>query len=195
MSIGQRVRARREELGLSQEAVARGADISLRAVTDLELGISTNPHYLTLKGLANALDTSITALVGEEESSPKKVQAPLPLSFAETQGEGQGERRDYDVPREVLRLLESTRTNVSLKTVEQEGLWTLLGGVSDLHRLTSWLIERWEDDEALVRDLYEAQSKLAEWRQDIVEEMRARRMERALNKWRAEYEEASLREA
>lgn len=70
MAIGQRIRARRVELGLSQEEVARRADISLNAMGKLETGFTTDPHYSTLSAVARALDTTVAGLVGEEEAVP-----------------------------------------------------------------------------------------------------------------------------
>jgi transcriptional regulator with XRE-family HTH domain len=68
MAIGPRVRERRIALGLSQEQLARRADISLNAMGKLETGRITDPHYSTLSGIAHALGTTVAELVGEEES-------------------------------------------------------------------------------------------------------------------------------
>jgi transcriptional regulator with XRE-family HTH domain len=66
MAIGPRVRERRIALGLSQEQLARRADISLNAMGKLETGRIIDPHYSTLSGLAHALGTTVAELVGEE---------------------------------------------------------------------------------------------------------------------------------
>ena len=65
MDIGKRVRTARKSAGLSQEALARQAEMSLRALNSLERGESSDPHYSTLVGIADALDMSIGELLGE----------------------------------------------------------------------------------------------------------------------------------
>ena len=63
--LGERLRTLRKERGLSQEALARRADIGLRGYGDLELGHATDPHISTLRGIARALDVSVEDLVKE----------------------------------------------------------------------------------------------------------------------------------
>jgi transcriptional regulator with XRE-family HTH domain len=65
MNIGQRIRTRRTEQGLSQEALARRADVSLKVVSRLETGGITDPHYSTISRIAHALDASTSELLGE----------------------------------------------------------------------------------------------------------------------------------
>ena len=67
MTIGSRVRERRKGRGLSQEQLASQAGLTWSAVQRLEAGQVTDPHYSTLRGIADVLDTSIGELVGEEE--------------------------------------------------------------------------------------------------------------------------------
>ena len=68
MDIGGRVRARRRDLNMSQEALARRAGVTLNAISLLERGVSSDPHYSTLAGLAGALGASIAELVGETDA-------------------------------------------------------------------------------------------------------------------------------
>jgi transcriptional regulator with XRE-family HTH domain len=88
--LGERIRAVRMARGISQEALARGADVSLNLVNKLERGVITDPHYSTLSGIASALGVSVEDLVREpvplgeppkEESGPKVVtgSARIPL--------------------------------------------------------------------------------------------------------------------
>lgn len=65
MVLGPRMRERRTALGLSQEAVAREAGVSLNLVSKLERGVVTDPHYSTLVGLAGALGVAVDELVRE----------------------------------------------------------------------------------------------------------------------------------
>lgn len=70
MSIGERVRARRQDLQLSQEEIARRAGVSLNQVNRLERGEITDPHFSTLRGLAKALGLPVEVLVKEESLPP-----------------------------------------------------------------------------------------------------------------------------
>jgi len=64
----------RKDLGLSQEALARGAGVSLNLINKIERGVVVDPHYSTLAGIADALQTSVANLTGEETSG--KALAP-----------------------------------------------------------------------------------------------------------------------
>jgi len=84
VDVGNRIRDRRKALSLSQEALARRADVSLNLINKLERGVITDPHYSTLIGVARALGmSSIAELVGEGkagEPSPKVRAALSPSS-------------------------------------------------------------------------------------------------------------------
>jgi transcriptional regulator with XRE-family HTH domain len=112
VTIGDRVRAKRKALRLSQEAVARRAGLSLNQVNRLERGEITDPHYSTLSGLAKALGTPISELIGE---------SALPLGSAP----GPGAAEDLiDDSRVVEQLAEETR-RPELE-VELTNLWKSL---------------------------------------------------------------------
>ncbi len=66
MSLQSRIRDRRKELNLSQEAVARLAGVSLNLINKIERGAITDPHYSTLNSVAGALDMSLSDLLLEE---------------------------------------------------------------------------------------------------------------------------------
>ena len=69
MGIGERIKEARKRAGLSQEEVARRADIGVFSVSRLERGEVTDPHISTLENLARALGVSVLYLyAGEEES-------------------------------------------------------------------------------------------------------------------------------
>jgi transcriptional regulator with XRE-family HTH domain len=70
MALSERLRSLRKERGLSQEAVARRADIGLRAYGELERGIATDPHFSTLAGIARALGLTVAEVVGEKPNVP-----------------------------------------------------------------------------------------------------------------------------
>jgi transcriptional regulator with XRE-family HTH domain len=75
------IRTARKARGLSQEAVARRADISLNLMGRIELGTVKNPHYTTLHGIAHALDMTVDELV-EGQRSSGKASAPPPSEAA-----------------------------------------------------------------------------------------------------------------
>ena len=87
MVLSERLRSLRQAQGLSQEAVARRADMGLRGYSDLERGVATDPHYSTLAAIAQALGTTVAELVGEETAAPK---ASAPPSEATTGLEFEG---------------------------------------------------------------------------------------------------------
>ena len=78
MDFGSRIRAARRAAGLSQEELARRADMSLKGMGDIERGVIPDPHFSSLSKIANGLGISIGELL-EEPSSPK---APAPTSSA-----------------------------------------------------------------------------------------------------------------
>jgi transcriptional regulator with XRE-family HTH domain len=53
----------REKLGLSQEKLARLADVSNNTVINMEAGKQKNPTIDTLKKIANALNISVEDLI------------------------------------------------------------------------------------------------------------------------------------
>jgi transcriptional regulator with XRE-family HTH domain len=75
------IRTARKARGLSQEAVARRADISLNLMGRIELGTVRNPHYRTLHGIAHALGMTVDELV---EGTPGKASAPPDTGPAES---------------------------------------------------------------------------------------------------------------
>ena len=75
MDFAGRIRAERKARHMSQEALARQAGMSLRALNGLERGEAVDPHYSTLARLADALNISVGDLL-EEPGLPGKGQAP-----------------------------------------------------------------------------------------------------------------------
>lgn len=65
------LRERRKELGMSQEEVARRAGVSLNLINRLERGVVADPHISTLFGIASALDTKVSVLIGENQVERK----------------------------------------------------------------------------------------------------------------------------
>lgn len=65
-ALGAAVKARREELGLTQEAVALRAELHQRWVSNVENG-KRNPSYASLRRLAAGLDLSASDLIARAE--------------------------------------------------------------------------------------------------------------------------------
>jgi transcriptional regulator with XRE-family HTH domain len=66
LALGAAVRARREELGLTQEGVALAGDLHQRWVSNLENGWR-NPSYASLRRLAASLRLSASELIARAE--------------------------------------------------------------------------------------------------------------------------------
>ena len=82
-TLGERIRAARQAAGLSQEKLAERLGLTRQAVTKWETGQSA-PSTENLLHLAEVLGVPVTALLGEEASSPPLAGQPLRiLSFRE----------------------------------------------------------------------------------------------------------------
>lgn len=65
-ALGLAVKARREELGLTQEALANDTGIHQRWISNVETG-KRNPSYASLRRLAAGLDLSASELIARAE--------------------------------------------------------------------------------------------------------------------------------
>lgn len=62
-NISKTVKRLRKKIGISQEKLARLADVSNNTVINIEAGKQANPTIETLKKIAKALNTSIEDLL------------------------------------------------------------------------------------------------------------------------------------
>lgn len=62
-NLARKVRQLREKLGLSQEKLARLADVSNNTIINIEAGKQDNPTIDTLKKVAKALGVSVEKLI------------------------------------------------------------------------------------------------------------------------------------
>ena len=62
-NLARKVKQLREKLGLSQEKLARLADVSNNTIINIEAGKQDNPTIDTLKKVAKALDTTVEDLI------------------------------------------------------------------------------------------------------------------------------------
>jgi transcriptional regulator with XRE-family HTH domain len=93
--IGEEVRRRREELGLTGAELAERANLAPSAVSQIETG-KRSPSSNSIVKLAEALGVEVGELF------PKKAQAPLQLEVEEQAGQEPGEGR-----RDLLALLDT----------------------------------------------------------------------------------------
>jgi transcriptional regulator with XRE-family HTH domain len=66
--LAQNIRKLRLKKGLSQEKLARLADISNATLVKIEAGVAKEPTITTVTKLANALEISIDELVGRAKN-------------------------------------------------------------------------------------------------------------------------------
>ena len=62
-NLAKKVKQLREKLGLSQEKLARLADVSNNTIINIEAGKQNNPTVNTLKKVAKALDIPVEDLI------------------------------------------------------------------------------------------------------------------------------------
>src|SRR5215211_6707939 len=70
LNISHRIRARRMELGISQESLARSANVSLSLINQLERGVITDPHLSNLLRIASALNVTVSDLLDAPPPEP-----------------------------------------------------------------------------------------------------------------------------
>jgi putative transcriptional regulator len=63
LGIGKIIRKYRREKGMSQEALARAADLSLPTIVKIESGKTPNPTINTIKRIAAVLGASVDELL------------------------------------------------------------------------------------------------------------------------------------
>jgi transcriptional regulator with XRE-family HTH domain len=78
-ALGLAVKARREELGLTQEQVYLRTDIQQRYLSNVENG-KRNPSYASLRRLAAGLDLSASELIARAEQLESNSAADPPAA-------------------------------------------------------------------------------------------------------------------
>jgi transcriptional regulator with XRE-family HTH domain len=74
MTLGTRLRRRREELGLSQRELARLIDTRQATISDLERGTLKNPGIDIIRRLGRALGVTSDYLIGMYEENESELQ-------------------------------------------------------------------------------------------------------------------------
>ena len=107
MTLGQRIRKRREELGLSQTELSERLGFKSRSsVNKIEMDVQA-PRQKIIKALADALDTTVGYILGIDEETEQNERELCDL-FSLCHG-----RDSYDVVQKYLRLDSNDRAVVS----------------------------------------------------------------------------------
>lgn len=64
--LSENIKKFRKKKGLSQDKLAKLADVTLTTLVKIESGVNDNPTIRTLKKIADALDVSIDEIVGRK---------------------------------------------------------------------------------------------------------------------------------
>jgi transcriptional regulator with XRE-family HTH domain len=80
LALGLAVKARREQLGITQEQIANDTDLHQRWISNVETG-KRNPSYGSLRRLAAGLDLSASELIARAEQIEAS-GVPTPSSVA-----------------------------------------------------------------------------------------------------------------
>ncbi|MGD0453440.1 MAG: helix-turn-helix transcriptional regulator [Solirubrobacteraceae bacterium] len=78
-ALGEAVAARRQELGLTQEALSLRAELHQRWISNVETG-KRNPSYASLRRLAAGLELSASELLARAEQIEAKGSTPVPAA-------------------------------------------------------------------------------------------------------------------
>ena len=82
MALAQKIRAIRKAVGLTQEEVARRSGLGFTAVSRLERGVATDPHYSTMVAVARALGVPVTMLLPDSDVAMGEAGSAVPLGGA-----------------------------------------------------------------------------------------------------------------
>lgn len=133
MDIGGRIRTTRKSVGLSQEELARRAGMSLKGMGDIERGDIADPHYSSLKKIADGLGVPVGELV---EDSPK-VEAPTSSPEKEAD-EGRREPADVEIARKAIKdALKQVGVEVDYLKLSSDGLLALYRAASSIEEAQS----------------------------------------------------------
>lgn len=82
MTLGQRVRQRREEKGMSLSALARASGVSKGYLSQIENDSAPRPSAETLYRMASTLGTTVADLLGREVETASRDVSPSLREFA-----------------------------------------------------------------------------------------------------------------
>lgn len=76
MEIGDRIRAKRKERGITQVELAKATGISQSSISDIEK-LTNNPSSTTLRLIARALSCTVGELIGEQDQLVSEQQISI----------------------------------------------------------------------------------------------------------------------
>lgn len=79
MPIGARIRARRRELGWTQEELARRLGLRQNVISRLEAGNVNNPSVQMIRSLARVLGVTADYLIGMYDDDPTDASSLAPV--------------------------------------------------------------------------------------------------------------------
>jgi transcriptional regulator with XRE-family HTH domain len=79
LALGQAVKARRQELGRTQEQLANDTDLHQRWISNVETG-KRNPSYASLRRLAAGLELSASQLLARAERVESDARSAKPAA-------------------------------------------------------------------------------------------------------------------
>lgn len=87
MALGERIKLRRQEAGISAAELARRATVSKGYLSEIEGGATPRPSADVLYRIATALQTTVADLLEKKETRPASRSVPSSLqAFAEEAG-------------------------------------------------------------------------------------------------------------
>lgn len=95
------VRSIREEKGVTQEALAFKAEVSISTLSHIERGVTRGPAWLTIQAIADALDVTMVEIAAAVESGDERLHARA----ASVDGAGRRETRPKGLMPTVARLV------------------------------------------------------------------------------------------
>ena len=141
----------RMAVGLTQEELAERAQLSIRAVSDLERGVKSRPYPATIRLLANALQLTATeraeleVAAGRRNSTastpPSALPPPAPRHNLPRQTESFIGREQEQ--REVLALLDEAGSPATVATAGPRYFGFVNGGTLPVATAAAWLTAPW----------------------------------------------------
>ena len=110
MPIGERIQAVMNRKGLSQNKLAKAAQISQSGLSSILSGASS-PKENTLRAIADALGVSVAELTGESITRPKPTDDDIKFALF---GEGDVSDEDYEDVKRYAAFIRARKNNSTL---------------------------------------------------------------------------------
>jgi transcriptional regulator with XRE-family HTH domain len=114
LTLAQKIRAIRKALGISQEEVARRSGLGFTAISRIERGVATDPHYSTLVAIAQGLGVPLAMLVDDRDVAAAEVISAVPLAHLAAPERGEAPDQDDLVEIHFGELLDNIDTAITV---------------------------------------------------------------------------------